>query len=170
MALTYSHSTKLINVPQADAAPLMIQTLINSIRDEEASERGIVEPQIASAAGKDDLGGGILVGITVNLRSSWKLNFAAGAYQALVDGGNLSDALARINNTGSPQVVVRASAAGTIVAIGSGVTAQDKTDIAAAVLVAAEAAPIHSDMRKTNNQAIIGDGTEGNKFRSHLVG
>ena len=111
MALTFTHSTKLIGVPQADAQPLMIQSVINAIRTEEASERGMVYDQIADASGKDDLGGGVLVGITVSLRSSWKLNFSAGAYQAAVDGGNLSDALARIANTGSPQVLVRASAA-----------------------------------------------------------
>ena len=41
--------------------------------------------------------------------------------------------------------------------------------IAAAILAAAQVAPIHADMRKTNNEPIVGDGTEGNKFRSHLV-
>lgn len=113
--LSFSHSTKLIGIPQADAQPLSMQELINAIRTEEASERGITEPQIATAAGKDDLGGGVLVGITVNLLSSWKLSFAAGAYQATINGGNLSDALARIDNTGSPQVLVQASAAATLV-------------------------------------------------------
>lgn len=43
-------------------------------------------------------------------------------------------------------------------------------EIAAAILAAAQVTPIHTDMRKTNGQTIIGDGTEGNKFRSHLVG
>lgn len=50
---------------------------------------------------------------------------------------------------------------------GSGPSAES---IAAAILAAAQITPIHADMRKTNNQTIIGDGTEGNKFRSHLVG
>ena len=43
-------------------------------------------------------------------------------------------------------------------------------DVAAAVLSAAQITPIHSEMRRTNGQDIIGDGTEGNKFRSSLVG
>jgi len=133
MALSFDHAGKLIGVPQADAAPILMQTLINAIRTEEASERGITYDAIASAAGKDDLGGGVSTGITVNLLSTWKLNFEAGAYQATVTGGNLSDALSRINNTGDPQVLVLSSSAGTVVAIGSGVTAQDKTDIANAV-------------------------------------
>lgn len=132
MALSFAHTTKLIGVPQADAQPITVQTLINSIRTEEASERGITFDQIADASGKADLGGGVLVGITVSLRSSWKLDFAAGAYQATVDGGNLSDALARINNTGSPQVLVRASAAATVIST-SGATPPTASAIAAEV-------------------------------------
>lgn len=123
MALSFQHATKLIDVPQADAAPLLIQTLINAIRDEEASERGIAYDQIAVASGKEDLGGGVYTGITVGLLSTWKLNFAAGAYQATVDGGNLADALARVQNTGNPQVLMRASAAATLVSGTGGLTA-----------------------------------------------
>jgi hypothetical protein len=41
--------------------------------------------------------------------------------------------------------------------------------IAAVVLAAAQAAPIHADVRKTNDTALHGDGSEGNKFRSVLV-
>lgn len=144
MALTFSHGTKFINVPQLDAAPLTIQALINAIRTEEASERGIVESQIASAAGKDDLGGGVSVGITVNLLSTWKLNFAAGAYQATIDGGNLSDALARINNTGNPQVLVRASAAGTLTIVETGVSG----------LTAEESAQLTNTLTKTQFLAL----------------
>jgi hypothetical protein len=49
-------------------------------------------------------------------------------------------------------------------ASGSGVTAQDRIDIAAAVLVAAQAAPMHADIRKVNDLTIIGAGTTGNPF------
>ena len=45
----------------------------------------------------------------------------------------------------------------------------DPQAVAQAILAAAQATPIHADMRKTNNEPIVGDGTEGNKFRSHLV-
>lgn len=115
MALTYTYATKRIGVPQVDAQPLTMQTLINSIREEESSERGIVYDQIADAAGKDDLGGGVMTGITVNLRSTWMVEFVSGAYQATVSGGNLSDALSRVQNTGSPQVLILASTAATVI-------------------------------------------------------
>lgn len=133
MALTFNHASSLIGVPQADAAPLLIQSLVNAIRDEEASERGIVHDQICDATGKADLGGSVLTGITLALRDSWKIDFTTGSYQATVDGGNLADGLDRINNTGSPQVILRSSVATTIAVTGSGVTPSDITDIADAI-------------------------------------
>ncbi len=132
MALTFDHSSSLIGVPQADAQPITMQTLINAIRTEEASERGIAHDQIADATGKNDLGGGVSTGITVALRSTWKLNFSAGAYQASIDGGNLADALSRVYNTGSPQVLVLASAAATVVN-SSGAAPPSADSIASAV-------------------------------------
>lgn len=121
MALSFDHANKLIGVPQAEAQPLLLQTLIDAIRDEEASERGITHEQIADAAGKADLGGGVMTGITVGLRGTWKLDFQPGVYQAVIDGGNLADALSRIANTGNPQVLVRASAAATIARMSTGI-------------------------------------------------
>lgn len=52
----------------------------------------------------------------------------------------------------------------------SGSTGPSAAEIAAAILAAAQITPIHSDMRKTNGHGIIGDGTEGDKFRSEHVG
>jgi len=163
MALSYDYTTKRIGVPQADAQPLTVQALINSIRAQEASEQGITYDYLADASGKADLGGGVYVGITLALRSSWVLNFAAGAYQATVNGGNLSDALARIYNTGSPQVLVQASAAATIVN-SSGATPPTTDAIAAAVLAAAAAAPIASNIKRVNDGPIRGSGVPGDTW------
>lgn len=145
MALTFDHATKLISVPQLEAQPLLIQALVNAIREEEASERGIAYDQMLDASGKADLGSGVMTGITAVLRSSWKINFAAGAYQAAIDGGNLADALDRVQNTGTPQVLILASAAATLVS-GGGDTCPTATQNAAAVLAAAQITPIHANM------------------------
>lgn len=163
MALSFDHTTKLIGVPQADAQPLLVQDLVNAIRTEEASERGIAYDQILDASGKEDLGGGVYTGITAGLRSTWKLNFASGAYQATIDGGNVADVLARINNTGSPQVLALSSAAATIIN-GSGGSAPTAAQNAAAVLAAAQIAPIHADLRSVRGQAIDGAGTESDPW------
>lgn len=132
MALSFTHATKRVGVPQADAQPLTLQALIDAIRDEEASERGIAYDQIADAAGKDGLGGGVMTGITVNLRSTWLLEFVSGSYQATLTGGNLADAMARIYNTGSPQVLVNSSAAATVIN-GNAVSVPSASENAAAV-------------------------------------
>lgn len=50
-------------------------------------------------------------------------------------------------------------------ATGSGVTAGDKTDIAAAVLNAAAATPIASDVKKMNGATVQGNGTSGDLWR-----
>lgn len=133
MALTFDHVGKLIGVPQVDAVPLLIQSLVNAIRDEEASERGITHPQILDASGKAVLGGGVVTGITAALRSTWKINFASGSYQATIDGGNLADALSRVQNTGDPQVLILASAAATIVSGDGGGSCPTAAQNAAAV-------------------------------------
>ena len=46
---------------------LSVQELLNLLRDWEASAEGITEPKIISAAGKEDLGGGVAVGLTATL-------------------------------------------------------------------------------------------------------
>jgi hypothetical protein len=161
--LTFDHPARLIGVPQADAQPLLIQSLVNAIRDEEASERGIAYDQILDATGKADLGGGVLTGITAALRSSWRLNFSAGAYQATISGGNLADALSRISNTGSPQVLIQSSAAATVVS-SSGATAPTAAQVAAEVLAAAQITPIHADMRRVKGQTIDGSGSEADPW------
>jgi len=162
MALSFTHTTKRIGVPQVDAQPLTMQVLINTIREEEASERGIAYDQIADATGKDTLSGGVMTGITVNLRSTWLIEFTAGSYQALVTDGNLADALSRIYNTGFPQVLINSSAAATVIYGEGGGTAPTAAQNAAATVEAIridfEADPPPSDVRLVNGIAITGTG------------
>lgn len=169
--LTFDHATKRIGVPATDAAPLLIQNLINAIRTEEASERGIVEPMIATAAGKDSLGGSVTTGITVSLQGSWKLLFEAGAYQATIDGGNLAAALAHVANTGSPQVLVQSSAAATIAETGtSGLTPEEAALLASISTVPAStlalllANVLKANVKQVNDIPIKGAGVPGNTW------
>jgi hypothetical protein len=88
MSLTFDFVNSLIEVnsPQTD---ILLQDLINDIRTEEATELGITYPQIANASGKEALGTGVSVGITVELRDLWQLIFWAANYIATISGGNL---------------------------------------------------------------------------------
>ncbi len=130
MSYTFDFNASLINVVNPQTA-VDCQDLINSIRAEEASANGIVFPQIASASGKESLGSGVAVGITVELLGNWQLNFWQGAYVAKVAGGNLVGGLAGdpVAYTSGVQVLLIQSAASTVVDTGSTIpTAQDNAN------------------------------------------
>jgi hypothetical protein len=164
MAHVFDQVGHVINVTSPQTV-LDMQALINDIRTEEASERGITYDVIATASGKDSLGGSIYTGITVSLNDPWAVAFYVGTYDADIGGGNLvskrvdQDPIAHV--TGGPQVRITRSAASTIAATGSGVTPTDKTDIATAVLAAATANPIASNVEMINNLPITGGGIAG---------
>ena len=93
MALTFDFLNSIIEVP-APTTSISVQTLINEIRDEEDElEPSIAYSKIADAFGKQDLGGGTLVGITLVLLDNWKVRFEArpgpDTVACIVTGGNL---------------------------------------------------------------------------------
>lgn len=77
MALTFDFINSIIEVPLPDTS-IDIQTLLNEIRDmEDELNPSMSYPKIADAFGKQDLSGGVQVGITLVLLNNWKLRFAA---------------------------------------------------------------------------------------------
>ncbi len=93
MALTFDFINSIIEVPSPTTS-ISIQTLINEIRDQEDElVPSMSYSQIAEAFGKQDLGGGTLVGITLVLLDNWKLRFQArpgpDTIACIVTGGNL---------------------------------------------------------------------------------
>jgi len=68
-------------------------------------------------------------------------------------------------------ILAAGGAGGTVRAAlaGIGAAPPSAATIAAAVLAAAALDPIASNMKEANDEAIIGDGSTANKFRSHLV-
>jgi len=74
--LEFDFPAKIINVPLPDIN-VDLQFLINSIRLAEGGiSQGIAYPKIADTFGKQDLGGGVLVGITCVLLYGWRIKFA----------------------------------------------------------------------------------------------
>lgn len=136
MATVIDYADFSVHITSPQTA-VVVQDLLNDIRTFEADETGIVHGAIIEASGKESLGGGVQVGITMKLNDPWQLEFYAGSYRATIDGGNVvtdradGNVIKLIAN--SPQIEILRSAAATIVATGSGVTAQDKLDVAAAV-------------------------------------
>lgn len=134
MALSMDWTNKQINVtsPQTD---VMVQDLLDYLRGKEATDTGIVVPQIVRAAGKDALGGAVATGITLELLDNWQLRFWDGNYTATIAGGNLIGGISGdpVAYTSGVQVVIIQSAASTIVVSGSGVTQDDIDDITESV-------------------------------------
>jgi hypothetical protein len=74
--LQFDFPAQIINIPIQDST-LDLQFLLNSIRDaEDDISPGMSYPKIADAFGKQDLGNGVLVGITVVLLDGWRIKFA----------------------------------------------------------------------------------------------
>jgi hypothetical protein len=128
-------------------------------------------PPAFSTAGGDPLGGGAYLGKYVFLRNDlgWRgVPPDVGDVQVLIDGNFYP------TDEGSPFFVPwpgvvtviqsRVSQMTQMVVSGSGVTAQDKTDIVTGVMAAAQTTPIHADIRKVNASTITGAGTEANPW------
>lgn len=91
-ALLFDFPAKIITIPAPDVT-LDLQFLINSIRDaEDDLSPGMSYPKIADAFGKQDLGGGVTVGITVVLLDGWRIKFedrpGPATISTTVSGGN----------------------------------------------------------------------------------
>lgn len=89
--LSFDKINKIITVDAPDTE-ITIQELINLIRDWEDELENLETPKVADASGKEGLGGGVSVGITVTL-IDWYLTFEArsGPTWELcsISGGNL---------------------------------------------------------------------------------
>lgn len=121
MAVTFDHDTSMIDIASPQTT-LACADLIDAIRTEEASERGILYPQIATASGKEALGDGVYVGLTVNLLDAWQVRFWSGNYIAKIAGGNLVGGPGNdpVAYSAGVQVLLIQSAASTVVESGGG--------------------------------------------------
>lgn len=93
MAIEFNRVDKLICVTSGQTT-VLIQDLINAIRDYEDNPGNMDLMQIANATGKQDLGGGAQVGITLELINDWQLAFSGWVptvpdQPVFVTGGNL---------------------------------------------------------------------------------
>jgi hypothetical protein len=129
MTFEFDWQNKIIEVP-SPVTTVEIQDLINEIRYAEATVSGIKQPQIANAAGKEELAPGVVVGITINLLDNWQLHFWPGNYTATVQGGNLVGGLAGdpISYSAGVQVLLIQSASATIVTTGGSALTQAEHD------------------------------------------
>ena len=119
MALSFDKVSKIITVLSPDTE-ITIQNLLNSIREWEDELTSMDMKIIASCAGKEPLGGGVLVGLTLTLLDNWRLAFEARSgptyIQCSVTGGNIvgTNANGAIYPTSFTQILVTASSSATL--------------------------------------------------------
>jgi len=115
-------SPRIITV-LSPATSITVQDLVDQVRDWEDEVVNMTYPYIIAAAGKEDLGGGVFVGVTVTLQNA-KLKFEARpgptTVQCSVTGGNLvavdsdGNSIPVIEPSAYTQVVVTSSSSATI--------------------------------------------------------
>lgn len=118
MALSFDKVNRIITV-QAPDTEITIQNLLNSIREWEDELTSIDMPIVVSCAGKEPLGGGVVVGLTLTLLDDWQLAFEARSgpsyIQCVVSGGNIvaDNVNGSIFPTAFTQVLITASSSAT---------------------------------------------------------
>jgi hypothetical protein len=122
ISVNWTPSPRIVTVAAPEVA-VTIQDLYDTLRTLEAEPYGVDEPSIVSGAGKEPLGGGLYVGLTVtllNARLAFEARPGPSFVQCQVSGGNLVavDALGAemnpIQTTAYTQVIMAASSSSTL--------------------------------------------------------
>lgn len=128
MGYVFNYYQEIIDItaPQTEVSA---QELANEIRYAEDNFTGMAYHHIANMAGKEDLGGGVITGITIELLPDWQIRFWEGTYTAKITGGNIIGGLNGnpIAYTPGVQVLIIQSASSTLV-YGSGGLTQAEHD------------------------------------------
>lgn len=147
-----------------------VQELHDAIEDFMASPEGLLYEDIIDPQGKiaDPGNPGVFSQIIMVLNSPWQILFWPGSGYTRISGGKIAGGLGgqpmKATGTAGDITVLESQVDGVVVVSGSGVTAQDKTDIAAATLAAAAAAPIDANVKKVNDVSVTGTGVLGDEW------
>lgn len=172
MPIAINHLTRVVTIPKADTALVGTNAatgyeirsydeyaLMRELADYLDSEAGIGLPIAFTHATQVTISG-IVYARSILFQAPYTFTFENGTYQVKVVGGsnnNLLDVL----NPNSVSVIPANSAGLQTVATGSGPTA---ADVATAVLTAAQATPITSNMTQVRGQILAGVGTEADPW------
>lgn len=199
MALTINYLTRVISVPQnyltalgGSLYELDANALRNDLKNLEDSEDGVAFPPTLRHSTESTLSG-VTYARQLEIINGYTLSFentgtpytvtVVGANHNLgdvtvFDGGmsmiiGNSAGLISVNTGGtvapSAQEIRDAMTLAPVAAPVAGSIDSKIANVADDVLAAAVLAPIHANMKETNDEALIGDGSEADKFRSHLV-
>jgi len=178
MAISINWSSKVITVPQADLTlisgslyELDVDVFRLALKDIEDSEEGVVFLDTHRHNTQVTLSG-VTYARTFEIINGYTVTFEAGMYTVRCVGANHN--LADVKNINSVSLIIGNSAGLISVSSGSGLSpAQDaaltaikaKTD----ELTFTNVGELDANTKSVNDEAIIGNGSTGDKFRSHLV-
>jgi hypothetical protein len=167
---TFNFQAQLV-VLDSGVTDVDVTDLYTAIKEAQANEEGILHGQIAQGSGLVDLGGGVQVGITVEMLESWQLKFAAGSYVSRVTGGNLvggpgGDPIAY---SAGVQTLLIQSAASTVVSVGGGGGSNAPTAAQNAAAVWAHAQrglteQVDANLVQVKGQTVNGSGSEADPW------
>ncbi len=145
LSIDYSVSPRIITVA-SPSTTITIQDLHDTLHTLQEEMRNLNFDGIVFSAGKNDLGGGSFVGITLlllNARLAFEARGGPSFVQCIVSGGNLvaqdtdADPIDPIEPTAFTQVVISQSTSPTLVTSDvSGLNAEESAQLAAALTVA----------------------------------
>jgi len=167
MALSINYKTGLITIPKADLTlvtgtlyELNVNTFRQWLKDLEDDESGMAWADTHTHNTQYTIAG-VTYARAVNIINGYSVEFEDGSYSVRLVGANtnLADIQSGILMQNTVQVIPGNSAGLIVVTQGSGVTAQDKIDIAAETLSQATTTPIASNVKKVNDTAVTGSGT-----------
>jgi hypothetical protein len=170
MPITFDPATQRVIL---DSASVTATELYSRWVDWAATSDNAKYGMVFRQVGSDDLGGGLSIPPYYFLQGGWRVRPMESSHNLTITGNLFVEGggVPVVPTLGTYQVNVNYTVPVQAQGIStSGSTGPTASEIAAAILAAAQITPIHSNMKKTNDQTIIGDGTESNKFRSSLVG
>ena len=159
MTITIDWANKLV---LSDASITDVIVFKETIREFEDDAEGLLHDPII-AYKRVDLGGGAYFH-DVPFINGYQLKFPTPGNYTVI--GNIGASIVPVDGVFVDRT--KAAAFATVAGEGGG-TAPSVAEIVAGIFAQAQVTPIHSNMRQTNDEEIIGDGTPGNRFRSHLV-
>ena len=135
MAIQFDKTNKIIEITSGQTS-VEVQDLINAIRDYEDNDINMELESLANATGKQALGGGTLVGITLELINNWQVAFSGwqgpSAESVFVVGGNFiatNDFLNNpVNGDQSPFTTITIAQSSSATIVLAGVARQDIAD------------------------------------------
>ena len=160
LTVDYSVSPRIITIA-APSAEISIQDLHDSLRAIEDEPTNMGYDILVRSAGKEDLGGGVTVGITATLQNA-KLAFEARPgpvyAQCSISGGNLvavdanQAAISPVEPTAFTQIVLTASVAASAIPAEAEWTTQEKADVMAGSFTAEEHDTLLADAKTAATQ------------------